>query len=440
MAKKRGNDAIPSWSGYNYQGKITLLCSLNEINRIVSTGLTDCTFDGCYVEVEKTDDFVIFVSGKAKALYQVKAYLSSNKISSFWGAMGKLVKHRNDICALTAKCYLCTPKEISDWNDPVNIYLGQVDHYNYNGNLINIDEVASKIEDEIETLLISIGKSTSNKHNIYLGICEFLDEKVACMHKQETKRRNYNINFKEIFEFIVNAQEDYVAKKIAYEKEHIYEHIIKNIKECVDEYCDNCENKKYGTCKKDINGVCSITKSYDYLLEINIWEYCKYINPHMNSGWEEQLNYVERLKKDDIGKLLLPIFYNISENDLYSNSETIYCNTDLFKTAKNKVIPTLLSFDCGYNDVEKATSNILSKIKQNEYLSTSTITGCTITADTKGYQYNTQEDSILYFDREDKNEITNNDNYIKIVDGKEFIETIGGNKDARFICKNNINS
>ena len=41
-----------------------------------------------------------------------------------------------------------------------------------------------------------------------------------------------------------------------------------------------------------------LQKSYDYLLEINIWEYCKYINPHMNSGWEEQLNYVERLKKD----------------------------------------------------------------------------------------------------------------------------------------------
>lgn len=43
---------------------------------------------------------------------------------------------------------------------------------------------------------------------------------------------------------------------------------------------------------------------------------------------------------------------------------------------------------------------------------------------------NTQKDSILYFEREDKYEITNNDNYIKIVDGKEFIETIGGNKDA----------
>lgn len=153
MAKERGNDAIPSWSGYNYQGKITLLCSLNEINKIVATGLTESSFDGCYIEVEKTEDFVIFISEKVEALYQVKAYLSSDKISSFLGAMGKLIKHRNDISALTAKCYLCTPKEISDWKDPINIYLGQVDHYKYNGNLVNVDEVASKIEEEIEGLL-----------------------------------------------------------------------------------------------------------------------------------------------------------------------------------------------------------------------------------------------------------------------------------------------
>ena len=83
MAKERGNDAIPSWSGYNYQGKITLLCSLNEINKIVATGLTESSFDGCYIEVEKTEDFVIFISEKVEALYQVKAYLSSDKISSF---------------------------------------------------------------------------------------------------------------------------------------------------------------------------------------------------------------------------------------------------------------------------------------------------------------------------------------------------------------------
>jgi len=64
LANERGNDAIPSWSGYNYQGKITLLCSLNEINRIVATGLTESAFDGCYVEVEKNEDFVIFISEK----------------------------------------------------------------------------------------------------------------------------------------------------------------------------------------------------------------------------------------------------------------------------------------------------------------------------------------------------------------------------------------
>lgn len=73
--KKRGNDAIPTWSGFNYQGKITLLCSLIEINKmIIKDSDIHHISDDCYVEIEKTEDFVIFVQGKVKALYQVYAF------------------------------------------------------------------------------------------------------------------------------------------------------------------------------------------------------------------------------------------------------------------------------------------------------------------------------------------------------------------------------
>ena len=33
----------------------------------------------CYVEIEKTEDFVLFLQGNVKSLYQVKAYLSKDK-------------------------------------------------------------------------------------------------------------------------------------------------------------------------------------------------------------------------------------------------------------------------------------------------------------------------------------------------------------------------
>lgn len=50
---KRGNDAIPTWSGFNYQGKITLLCSLIEINKVIAQGYRQELLDDCYVEIEK---------------------------------------------------------------------------------------------------------------------------------------------------------------------------------------------------------------------------------------------------------------------------------------------------------------------------------------------------------------------------------------------------
>ena len=34
----RGNDAIPSWSGFNYQGKMMLLCTIEKINALISNG------------------------------------------------------------------------------------------------------------------------------------------------------------------------------------------------------------------------------------------------------------------------------------------------------------------------------------------------------------------------------------------------------------------
>lgn len=55
--------------------------------------------------------------------------------------------------------------------------------------------------------------------------------------------------------------------------------------------------------QKDIYGSCALTTSYDYILEINIWEYCKYLNPHIITGWDKQLSYVQRLREEDFEKL-----------------------------------------------------------------------------------------------------------------------------------------
>lgn len=426
---KRGNDAIPTWSGFNYQGKITLLCSLIEINKLIASGYKKELLHDCYVEIEKTEDFVFFLQGKVQSLYQVKAYLSTDKVSSFSGAMKKLIEHRSELNSLTAECYICAPLPISDWNDTGNIYKNQVKRFSYNGKPVDVIQVVEKIKSELEKTLKNMNLANQRIDDIYLGLCSFLDDKVAKMHKQEARKRNYNLLFNEIVDFISNAHTNYVVEQEAIQKENIYNHIIKNFKNVIDDFCNSeCQDKQMGICKKDIYGLCALTTSYDYILEINIWEYCKYLNPHIISGWDRQLSYVERLGEENFKKLLIPVFYRIHGNILCTDVETIYCETDIFDTVKNKVIPTLLNFDFGLNDVEKSIGDTLNRIKQNSFLWSSSVMGCAITADTKGEKYNTGEDSILYFDKEEDNCITDNDNYIKIVDSREFIQKMGGTK------------
>lgn len=426
--QKRGNDAIPTWSGFNYQGKITLLCLLIEINKLISNGYKQELLKDCYVEIEKTEDFVLVLQGKVKSLYQVKAYLSTDRTVSFSSAMKKLLEHRSELKSLAADCYICTPLAISDWNDDGNIYKNQIKQFSYDAKPVHVTEVADKIKAELSKTIKSMGLDNTRTNDVYLGLCSFLDNKVSEMHNQYIKKRNYNLDFVEVCDFIFDAHTNYELEQEAKERENIYNHIINNFNSVIENYCnDQCENNRLGTCRKYIYGSCALTTSYDYILEINIWEYCKYLNPHITTGWDEQLNYIARLNQEDFKNLLVPIFNIISEDTLRTDDETIYCSTDIFETIKDRVIPTLLTFNSGYNDISKSIADKISKIKQNSFLSFSSISGCAITADTQGYQYNTEEDSILYFGKED-NCITDNDNYIKIVDGREFIRRIGGSK------------
>ena len=109
----RGNDAIPTWSGFNYQGKMMLLYVLELINQIEQ----DKDEKIYSVELEKDEDFCIICDSEYKSFHQVKAYLSKNKWNSYSKAMDKLLQHRAESSNPTAKCYLTVAKEIEDWED-----------------------------------------------------------------------------------------------------------------------------------------------------------------------------------------------------------------------------------------------------------------------------------------------------------------------------------
>lgn len=84
------NDAIPSWSGYSYQGKVAILCVLEKINE-----LNDFSeLDDWAIQLEKVQDFIFFKDKAIVSLCQVKAMLSSVRYQSYVNAMDKLLEDK----------------------------------------------------------------------------------------------------------------------------------------------------------------------------------------------------------------------------------------------------------------------------------------------------------------------------------------------------------
>lgn len=89
MVVGRGNDAIPTWSGFNYQGKMMLLYVLELINQIAKDKNKD--IDAYSVELEKTEDFCIICDSEYKSFHQVKAYLSNFYVKMNFRVLSHLI-------------------------------------------------------------------------------------------------------------------------------------------------------------------------------------------------------------------------------------------------------------------------------------------------------------------------------------------------------------
>jgi hypothetical protein len=83
------HDATPSWSGYNYQGKVAIHYVLSHI--VDALGVNPAhSFHGDSIVLENNEDFELFVKGALVSFHQVKAYAEQN-FSSYDDALFGLV-------------------------------------------------------------------------------------------------------------------------------------------------------------------------------------------------------------------------------------------------------------------------------------------------------------------------------------------------------------
>lgn len=355
----RGNDAIPTWSGFNYQGKIMLFYVLKLINQINKEK------DGRVyaVNLEEIEDFCILCDSEYISFHQVKAWLSATKWSSYSTAMDKLIKHRNGSSNPTAKCYLMVAREVDDWDEDSNTYNASIELYKHDSKIIGVCDVSDLIIQEIKKYLVEKGYDENQFEIVYGELCLYLDDRIALMHKQGTKKRDYIISFSDFLDVIdQSVKKEYVRKEF-YLKEKIYDYVMKNMEEALNNLCqDVCE-----VSLEDCSSVCAAKVAYERIMEISDYtKFFKVLNPDKIDGWDNSLAMAENFPIKGLQNEIYYLLYQSKSPEKISGDRNgIYLQSKYSNAPNGQIIPTLLDLTSGFRGKNKALQRIFQNIIQN---------------------------------------------------------------------------
>lgn len=150
---KDHRNAIPSWSGYQYQGQIAIITALIELCRI---GRNSDEIGKYELALEDVEDFSIYKEGKRNSIHQVKAE-KKTQISSYSEALYYMAKGLSDPgMPQSVIAYLHTSEELndSDWNADVAEEVGkfvpakQKELQNLIENQKSLEEKVTKLQEE----------------------------------------------------------------------------------------------------------------------------------------------------------------------------------------------------------------------------------------------------------------------------------------------------
>lgn len=356
-----GNDAIPSWSGFNYQGKMAILCALQEINK-------NNNVDEYSIELERQEDFAILNNDTTIALYQVKAVLSQKKhryytiSASKESVAQKLIRHKAECGNYMAQCFLVSAIDIVDWNNKDNTYRNHIKLYQYNGETVSIVNCSNCIREEIKLYLTKCKETPfvvndETVYTIYAKLCVFLESKVAMMHNQNSRDRNYRI----LLTDFVNVMKDTVIS--GYEqmefckREEIYRYLGEILSHLVPNYCENdCPENR--SC----NPECVIHRLEEEFSRLNdIRKYIEVINPGVNK-WSE-FDYVSHASIDALRKhIVYPFHCSRNADGIRRQHDGIIFESHLSQAKNKLVLPTLLSIGA---NTQRSLETTLQNIKNN---------------------------------------------------------------------------
>ena len=125
----------------------------------------------------------------------------------------------------------------------------------------------------------------------------FLDERIATLHRQKSKERDYTIDFADIIEVIEAAVEKDNVRNEFYLKEKIYEYIVENIEQSLNDLCKDECSSSLEICNEE----CAAKNGYEKIMKIvDYGKFCKILNPGKIKDWDNELALVNNFPSDKI--------------------------------------------------------------------------------------------------------------------------------------------
>lgn len=340
-------DATPSWSGYQYQGKVALYHVLRVINEKLSNE-PNYSFDKYSLEIEWMEDFAIMNNGLYESIHQVKAYdecSPSNYKSAIVEILFKLFTRSIPKGFLHLRQTIKFSRKIYDFKKMKQTYnpkkyssniLDRLEIYRYGDkNFCELDEIDLLIIDEIKkyydnkpiNLDVDIEKTEKQCEGVRLALCNLLDKHIIKRHQNYSNTNGkYTIPFEKIIDvFAVN----YEASSEAYNQVTL----MNRLYECFYEFCADTS-----ACIKKTCDVCKLKRTIKMLDDHSseeVWEIIEKASPHMHSKKTDLSSLWERT---GIFESLYDCFYQID-----INKKTDASNVLKYKANNNEImLPTAI--------------------------------------------------------------------------------------------------
>ncbi|WMT41742.1 hypothetical protein RE628_04430 [Paenibacillus sp. D2_2] len=393
------HSAVPSWSGYDFQGQVAIYTSLCFLN---SLDLTTADIYQYFLEIEHLEDFSIKQNASYLSIHQVKSYQTTYHFSSYKEAvlelMGKCAKYDGIVRGnLHTTCLIEEPTRealfnlLKDYNPTTKIeklngykkllfehqkFDEVFDKLTYNKGIdlpydlvVNIDEIGDKIKEQLAIFYsrnshlfdqesLTLISSSENINYIYHNLQAELDDWIIRNHKGVLEEPM--IAFNVFFEILITKNIFQFSNKTA-------AGLLKDsLKKCFAEYCEDHD------ITLETNPECANWEnSWKYIRQLNDDEFillCKKISPNIviKSDTITLLEYRELLNSRGVKDALIHLTLEIGKLSLeLTDVKNVFV---LNKLGSHHLISTI-SDSKAPRAVGNVSKRIIKNLKHNNQLS-----------------------------------------------------------------------